>query len=180
MGIGEKRFFKFINVDLNRRAITSVIKWLAAFDFHTISVCKKVNWKISVFKRSSYLFNTNFRITLFKLFIISKFDYCSTLFFHFQDASNEKCLDKNLSKALKSYLNIKLYNLNISEQYDHLKSFRLMPLRLRFFQNLVFFIFSLIKCRHKNALNQSIDSLKKNRSFKLFIFSWKMVFLMKI
>ncbi len=39
-----------------------------------------------------------------------------------------------------------------------------MPLRLRFFQNFVFFIFSLIKCRHKNALNQSIDSLKKNRT----------------
>ena len=35
---------------------------------------------------------------------------------------------------------------------------------LRFFKNFVFFIFSLIKCRHKNALNQSIDSLKKNRT----------------
>jgi hypothetical protein len=134
------------------------------FDLHTISVCKKVNWKISVLKKSSYLFNLNFRITLFKLFIISKFDYCSTLFFHFQDALNEQRLDKNFSKALKSYLNIKLYNLNISELYVHLKSFRLMPLRLRFFQNFVFFIFSLIKCRHKNALNQSIDSLKKNRT----------------
>jgi hypothetical protein len=97
-------------------------------------------------------------------FIISKFDYCSTLFFHFQDAVNEQRLDKNFSKSLKSYLNIKLHNLNISEQYDHLKSFRLMPLRLRFFQNFVFFLFSLIKSRHKNALNQSIDSLKKNRT----------------
>jgi hypothetical protein len=63
-------------------------------------------------------------------FIISKFDYCSTLFFHFQDAVNEQRLDKNFSKSLKSYLNIKLHNLNILEQNDHLKSFRLMPLRL--------------------------------------------------
>jgi hypothetical protein len=51
------------------------------FDVHTISLCSKVNWKISVLKKSSYLFNLNFRITLFKLFIISKYDYCSTLFF---------------------------------------------------------------------------------------------------
>ena len=45
----------------------------------------KIDWKISVLKKSSYLFNLNFRITLFKLFIISKYDYCSTLFFHFND-----------------------------------------------------------------------------------------------
>jgi hypothetical protein len=138
------------------------------FDLHTISICKKVNWKISVLKKSSYLFNINFRITLFKLFIISKYDYCSTLFFHFQDALNEQRLDKNFRKSLKSYLNIKLSNLNISEQYSHLKSFRLTPLRLRFFQNFVFFLFSLIKCRHKNVLTQSIESLKKNRSTRSY------------
>ena len=138
------------------------------FDLHTISICKKVNWKISVLKKSSYLFNINFRITLFKLFIISKYDYCSTLFFHFQDALNEQRLDKNFSKSLKSYLNIKLSNLNISEQYNHLKTFRLMPLRLRFFQNFVFFLFSLIKCRHKNVLTQSIESLKKNRTTRSY------------
>ena len=138
------------------------------FDLHTISVCKKVNWKVSVLKKSSYLFNFNFRITLFKLFIISKYDYCSTLFFHFQDALNEQRLDKNFSKSLKSYLNIKLSNLNISEQYDHLKSLRLMPLRLRFFQNLVFFLFSLIKSQHKNVLTRSIDSLKKIRTTRSY------------
>jgi len=138
------------------------------FDLHTISICKKVNWKISVLKKSSYVFNINFRITLFKLFIISKYDYCSTLFFHFQDALNEQRLDKNFRKSLKSYLNIKLSNLNISEQYSHLKSFRLTPLRLRFFQNFVFFLFSLIKCRHKNVLTQSIESLKKNRTTRSY------------
>ena len=37
------------------------------FDLHTIGVCSKVNWKISVLKKSSYLFDLKFRITLFKL-----------------------------------------------------------------------------------------------------------------
>jgi hypothetical protein len=64
------------------------------FDLHTISLCSKVNWKISVLKKSSYLFNLNFRITLFKLFIISKYDYCSTLFFHFNDIQNENRFEK--------------------------------------------------------------------------------------
>ena len=40
------------------------------FDLHTIALCSKVNWKISVLKKSSYLFDIKFRITLFKLFII--------------------------------------------------------------------------------------------------------------
>ena len=51
------------------------------FDVHTISLCSKVNWKISILKKSSFLFDLKFRTTLFKLFIMSKYDYCSSLFF---------------------------------------------------------------------------------------------------
>jgi hypothetical protein len=53
-----------------------------SFDTHTISMWTKVNWKISDLKKSSYLFDLKFRTTLYKLFILSKYDYCSTLFFH--------------------------------------------------------------------------------------------------
>ena len=85
--------------------------------------------------RVSTVFNINFRITLFKLFIISKFDSCSTLFY-FNNFSNAlRRLERNFAKALKSYLNIKIRDLNLSEQYLHLKTFRLLPLKLRFFQN---------------------------------------------
>ena len=133
------------------------------FDTHTISLCAKVNWKVSVLKKSSYLFDINFKITLFKLFIISKYDYCSTLFFHFNDKRNEDRLEKNFAKAVKSYLNIKIRSMDLEEQYQHLKSFRLLPLKLRFFQNLVFFIFTLVKIRRPSILLQSIDSLKKTR-----------------
>jgi hypothetical protein len=117
----------------------------------------------SVLKKSSYLFDINFKITLFKLFIISKYDYCSTLFFHFNDKRNEDRLEKNFAKAVKSYLNIKIRSMDLEEQYQHLKSFRLLPLKLRFFQNLVFFIFTLVKIRRPSILLQSIVSLKKTR-----------------
>jgi hypothetical protein len=60
------------------------------FDLHTISICSKVNWKISVLRKSSYLFDLKFRVTLFKLFIMSKYDYCSSLFIYFSDVCNLK------------------------------------------------------------------------------------------
>ncbi len=138
------------------------------FDLHTISLCSKVNWKISVLKKSSYLFNLNFRITLFKLFIISKYDYCSTLFFYFNDVQNENRLDRNFSKAVKSYLNVKIIGLNLTEQFEHLKAFRLLPLKLRFFQNFVFFVFSLVKTKHINVISSSIESFRKTRETRAF------------
>jgi len=112
------------------------------FDMHTIAVCSKVNWKISVLKKSSFLFDLKFRVTLFKLFIMSKYDYCSSLFIHFSDCRNYERLDKNFAKAIKSYLKINIYNHNIEEQLTVLKNYKLIPLKLRFFKNLVF-LFSL-------------------------------------
>ena len=138
------------------------------FDLHTIALCSKVNWKISVLKKSSYLFNLNFRITLFKLFIISKYDYCSTLFFHFNDIQNENRLEKNFCKALKSYLNLKITGLSLNDQFEHLKTFRLLPLKLRFFQNFVFFVFSLVKTKNENVLSTSLESLRKTRETRAF------------
>ena len=133
------------------------------FDLHTITLCSKVNWKISVLKKSSYLFDIKFRITLFKLFIISKYDYCSSLFFHFSDYINNERLDKNYAKSLKSYLNIKISNLDMDEQFNCLKDFNLLPLRLRFFQNLTFFIFSLVNGKKNVTLLKTINSYKKVR-----------------
>ena len=113
-------------------------------DMHIIAVCSKVNWKISVIKKSSYLFDLKSRVTLFKLFIMFKYDYCSSLFIHFSDCRNNERLDKNFAKAIKSYLKINIYNHIIEEQLTVLKNYTLIPLKLRFFKDLVFFVFSLV------------------------------------
>ena len=73
--------------------------------------------------------------------MLSKFP--KTGFFYFNDVQNENRLDRNFCKAVKSYLNVKIIGLNLTEQFEHLKAFRLLPLKLRFFQNFVFFVFSL-------------------------------------
>jgi hypothetical protein len=138
------------------------------FDMHSIALCNQVNWKTSVLRKSSYLFSLKFRITLFKLFIVSKYDYCSTLFVYFTDNRNHERLNNNFSKSIKSYLNIKLNNLNIDEQFNTLKNFKLLPLELRFFQNLVFFIFSLTKSKRNSALSREINSHKKLRPLRTF------------
>ena len=122
------------------------------FDLHTISICSKINWKISVLKKSSYLFDLKFRVILFKLFIISKYDYCSSLFIHFSDNINSERLENNYAKALRSYLKIKIKNLNIEEQYKTLKHYKLLPLNIRLFQNFVFFIFSLVQENRSSTL----------------------------
>ena len=133
------------------------------FDLHTISVCSKVNWKVSVLRKSSYLFDIKFRIILFKLFIMSKYDYCSSLFIHFTNGDNNERLDKNFAKAIKSYLKINIYNLTIEQQLMVLKDYTLLPLKLRFFKNFVFFVFMLVKSNRISTLLNSIKALKKSR-----------------
>ena len=49
---------------------------------------------------------------------MSKYDYCSSLFFYFADSCNQERLDKNFIKSMKSYLNIKLSKLNVDEQLN--------------------------------------------------------------
>ena len=143
------------------------------FDIHTISLCSKVNWKKSILKKSSFLFDLKFRTTLFKLFIMSKYDYCSSLFFYFADITNQDRLEKNYCKALKSYLNINIKGTSIDEKFNKLKSFKLLPLRLRQFQNLVFFIFSLLK---SNIMSSLLGGLYIWFMFISFMYIWFMFF----
>jgi len=110
-------------------------------------------------------------VILFKLFIVSKYDYCSLLFIHFSDNINSERLENNYAKALRSYLKIKIKNLNIEEQYNTLKHYKLLPLNIRLFQNLVFiFIFFLVQENRTSTLLKSINSLKKIRVTRTHFF----------
>ena len=121
-----------------------------------------INFRVSNFTVKLF---KNFTMNLFFRVLISRF---LKFTMNFWDAKIDFRVFAFLMREVHHNLNIKLSNLNISEQYDHLKSLRLMPLRLRFFQNLVFFLFSLIKSQHKNVLTRSIDSLKKIRTTRSY------------
>ena len=50
------------------------------FKIHCVTICKRVNSKLFCLNKHSYLFKDEFKIILFKLFILPIFDYCSVLF----------------------------------------------------------------------------------------------------
>ena len=141
-----------------------------SFDIHTLSVCSKVHGKLNVLKKSSYLFDLEFRIILFKLFVQSKYDYCSTILFDFSRKYNATCLEKSFNKGLKRYLNINLNGMELIQQYEYLKQFKLLPLKLRFFQNFLFFAFSLHKENKDSVLLDSILNLKRDRLLRFSSF----------
>ena len=76
-----------INVDNHNIEFVPETKTLAAtldykikFDQHVNIFLKKVNAKTLLISRNWKMFSCNFRTTLFKLFIMPNFEYCSSLF----------------------------------------------------------------------------------------------------
>ena len=56
--------------------------------------------------------------------------------------------------------------MDVVNQYEHLKTFKLLPIRLRYFQNFVFFTFNLFKENHAGTLLDSFRSHKKTRTLR--------------
>ena len=57
------------------------------FDLNSKDVTRRVAYKVRVLLKSAFLFDIEFKTILFKLFILSTFDYCSSLFVHFFKSS---------------------------------------------------------------------------------------------
>ena len=156
------------------------------FDIHTLEVCRKVSYKVKTLKRCCFMFSNSFKVTLFKLFIQSSFDYCSSLFFYLSNQTDSDRLDKSFAKALNVLLNIKLSKsktvstvvkdsenkyikktkiissyLPIAEQLEVLNKIGLLPLKLRFFYRSVYFLYSNFKNNPNSNLILSILSHKK-------------------
>jgi len=114
------------------------------FDDHVSSVCKKVNQKCAIITRNAYLFSPKFKEILLKSFVLTHFDYCSTLFTFIKQSSLIK-LEKCFAKSLKQVLGIKISHLNLDKQLLVLKPFKIFPLHLRLFRHYCVFLYSLIR-----------------------------------
>jgi hypothetical protein len=122
------------------------------FDLHTIAICKQINSKTHILARSSYLFPLPFKIMLFKMFIQSRLDYCSTLFMHLSDQNDRNRIEKCFNNSINKLLGIKLHSKTISEQLDILKPFNIIPLRLRHFERFCTYLFSLYRNNNCKSL----------------------------
>ena len=125
------------------------------FDVHTINLCKKINVKLFILSRCAHLFNLNFKTVLFKLFIQSHFDYCSTVFSHLSTASTTR-INRCFSRAIHKLLKINIKGLNVDNQLSALSTFNILPLQLRRFLRFNMFLFSLCKLNNTSVLFNNI------------------------
>ena len=132
------------------------------FDKHISNVITKVNSKAFILSRNLKMFSSNFRITLFKLFIMPNFEYCSTLFSHNGNNSILTKLEKAFSKSLKRILKINIDNLDTVAAYNILSNFNILPLLIRQFYHFSSFLFIVLK-NNKLELNEKINSNKSSR-----------------
>jgi len=70
--------------------------------------------KINIFYLVFFLFEAEFKIILFKLFILPSNDYCSTFFFHFTSQTGSQRLVKSLSKNIFKFLKIQIFTVNVN------------------------------------------------------------------
>ena len=91
------------------------------------------------------MFPSKFRTSLFKLFIVPNFEYCSSLFYVLNSNSLKKKLEYCFAKSAKRILNINLFNRTEPEQYNSLKLLNILPLTYRLLYHYLCFIYIILK-----------------------------------
>ena len=124
------------------------------FDVNVRQQCKKISIKAHLLKRCFYLFDIKFKITLFKIVILSSYDYCSTLFTYFSAKKDKDIITKSISRVIFKLLNVRLFDKNncvlpLEEQVSILEKYKLIPVSLRLFKHLCSFIYSVMNSRKK-------------------------------
>ena len=148
----------------NTKILGVIVDNKLKFDLHISAVCKKVNSKVAVINRRAYLFSKPFLTTLFKLFIQSHFDYCSTLFTFTTNKSDLNFLHSTFNKSIKKLFKINIRNLDSTAQYNILKNnlHNILPLSFRLFYRFCLFTFSLFQNPHKYIITNNITKQKNN------------------
>ena len=167
----------------SEKLLGCIISNTLSFEQHTIDLCNKVRSKTFLLKKCSYLFSQDFNATLFKVFIQSRFDYCSSLFFHFPNKVDAERVERCFNRSVKALLKITLSNLPLLEQQNMLAKLRILPIKLRSFCHFLTFLFSLIKNNKSSILIKkifsykkkitSLKNLRKTKRFELPIFNTK-------
>jgi hypothetical protein len=132
------------------------------FDKHIAITVSSVNRKTYIISRNLKMFSAKFRSTLFKLFILPYFDYCSTTFIHYGYVASKNKFEACFSKSINRILKLNINNSILTQQYEILKTYNILPLTLRQLYHLCSFILIVLK-NNKLELNKKINSLKNTR-----------------
>ena len=178
----QQNFPNKINVDGNDVEVVKVFKLLGILidndlHFHNYvrSIKSNVNKKLFSIKKLFFL-SKNVKVQFFKTFIMPHFEYCVALSVYLTKTQIES-LEKFYNVCLFRLLNIRLFGLEIDEQYKILEEFNLLPFRMRLFVRLSKFCHKVLT---RNILVRFHDNLKfksksfiyflKNKSFIYFLF----------
>ena len=111
---------------------------------HITELCKKINRKAYILSRCFFMYSHNFRVTLFKLFNMSNFGYCSSLFIFTRYCYCMTKLCSVFKRNVQLFLNVDLCHANLDEQRKLLRPFRLMPLKHRLFVLFAMLIYHIL------------------------------------
>ena len=94
-----------------------------SFSSQVSNLCNKVNKKTYILNKNIKIFSINFRPILYKLFIQSLFDYCSTVFLHLSKTDNKR-IQNCFFRSIRRIMKIKISHLenNLQLQYKELKN----------------------------------------------------------
>ena len=113
------------------------------------------------------------------MFILSSFEYCSTLYFNLNNKVDEQRLEKTFAKACHQLLDTRLatkekrlvnkvyklvyVDMDITQQAKTLSTLNLMPLKLRLTYHFLNFLFSKLLKNNSCSLVRKILSFRKPR-----------------
>ena len=133
------------------------------FESHIDNIISKVNSKSFTLLSNLKYFPFKFRSSLFKLFIIPNFDYCSSAFIHLGNKTRRNRVQNCFNKAIKRLLNIRLENLNEKEQLAKLMAHNILPPFYRQFYRFCCFILIVLR-NIKLDLNSELIKCKNTRN----------------
>ena len=137
-----------------------------SFTEHKDNLCTVINKKIFLLTRNKFLFSHDFKIIVFKLFVLPVVDYCSTLYSMSCLSKVERCFNK----AVRLILGIKFSRCEISDvdyQVKIFKPFGIQPLKLRLFSHYCLFLSNIIKFKRAVSLIGFLNSIRASSAYNL-------------
>jgi len=133
------------------------------FESHIDNIISKVNSKSFTLLSNLKFFPYKFRPSLFKLFIVPNFDYCSSTFLHLGNKTRRNRVQNCFNKAIERLLNIKIDSLDEKEQLAKLQNYNILPPFYRQFYRFCCFILIVLR-NTKFGLNSELSKCKNIRN----------------
>ena len=119
---------------------------IKTLNFISVTLNRELNIDRHVLQKSKSEMCNNLqkRLSFFAKFKETYFDYCSTIFTFIKQSLLMK-LEECFKKSLKQILGLRVSQLNIEEQFQLFKPFRIYPLHFCLFKNYCLLLYNLIK-----------------------------------